>query len=178
MTELLRVRTFGDPVLRQVAAPVSNFDDALRTLLDGMHATMDAAGGKGIAGNQVGVLLQVFAWRQDEQVDGSCVNPEILFTSEETESETEGCLSFPRLFRFGVERPAVAKVRFQDVHGQEHSKTVTGRLARTFLHEIDHLNGILFIDHLAAHDRTAAAELIAAGALKDIPQPYADGLGS
>ena len=177
MTDLLRVRTYGDPILRQVAEPVKSFDDALRTLLDGMHATMDAAGGKGIAGNQVGVLLRVFAWRQDEHVDGSCINPEILFASAETESEPEGCLSFPRLFRFGVERPALVEVQFQDLDGKAHTTTATGRLARTFLHEIDHLNGILFIDHLAAHDKAAAAELMAAGALDNIPQPYADGLG-
>jgi peptide deformylase len=178
LTELLVVRTYGDPILREVAKPVEVFDDELALLLHGMHATMDACGAKGIAGNQVGVLLRVFAWRFDEQLDGSCVNPMIALTSEQTTVDVEGCLSFPRMFRFNCERPALAQVDFQDVHGEPHSMTVTDRLARTFLHEIDHLNGILFLDHLAAHDRARADELIAAGALDNIPQPYADGLGT
>lgn len=175
--DLLPVRTFGDPILRQVAAPVESFDDGLRILVDRMRATMDAAGGKGISGNQVGVLLRIFAWRQDRDVFGSCANPEIVALSEQTELDEEGCLSFPRLFRFAFERPLDAEVEFQDLDGRRHSQFVTGRLARTFLHEIDHLNGVLFIDHLAAHDKARADELIAAGALDDIPQPYADGLG-
>lgn len=176
--DLLRVRTFGDPILREVAAPVERFDAALSTLLHQMHATMDAAGGKGIAGNQVGVLLRVFAWRFDQELTGSCVNPEVLFESEDTARDVEGCLSFPRLFRFECERAVAAEVQFQDLEGRPHTMTVQDRLARTFLHEIDHLNGILFLDHLAAHDRVRADELIAAGALDNIPQPYADGLGT
>ncbi len=175
MTDLLTVRTFGDPILREVAQPVTAFDDELRVLLDRMRARMDAAGAKGIAGNQVGVLLRVFAWRLDAETDGSCVNPEVIATSDELEAEEEGCLSFPRGFRFLCERPTEAQVRYQDAEGVSHERLVTGRLARTFLHEIDHLNGVLFIDHLAAHDRARFDLLAANGALDDIPQPYADG---
>ena len=174
--QLLTVRTYGDPILRQVAAPVEAFDDDLRTLLSRMHATMDAAGGKGLAGNQVGRLLRVFAWRADAEVSGSCANPEVIDLSEQTETEAEGCMSFPRLFRFACPRPTWAEVHFQDLDGADQTMRVADRLARTFLHEIDHLNGILFLDHLAAHDRARADALIAAGALENIPQPYADGL--
>ena len=172
MTELLQVRTFGDPILRQHAEAVRNFDEDLRVLAERMLATMDAAGGKGIAGNQVGVLARIFAWRLDPTRSGSCVNPEILEVSEETETDVEGCLSFPRLFRWSVERPLEARVRYQDLDGESHVQSVQDRLARTFLHEIDHLNGILFIDHLAAHDRQRVDALIASGELDDIPQPY------
>jgi len=175
MTELLTVRTFGDPILRDVAQPVTAFDDELRTLLDRMHARMDAAGAKGIAGNQVGVLLRVFTWRLDEDTVGSCVNPEVIATSAELAADEEGCLSFPRGFRFLCERPTEAQVRYQDAEGVSHERLVTGRLARTFLHEIDHLNGVLFIDHLSAQDRQRFDLLVAEGALDHIPQPFAVG---
>lgn len=175
-SKLLTLRTFGDPILRQVAAPVRIFDSDLRVLLEQMHATMDAAGAQGVAGNQVGVLLRVFAWRQDSATEGNCINPQILQISAETQADEEGCASFPRAFRFLCERPTWADVRFSDLDGGMHETRVTNRLARTFLHEIDHLNDILFIDHLAMHDRQRADVLIAAGALDSIPQPYADGL--
>jgi peptide deformylase len=168
---LLTVRTFGDPILREVARMVTAFDDDLRVLARSMIRTIDALGANGIAGNQVGVLQRVFAWRADAASQGACVNPRILDTSAETAFEEEGCVSFPRSFRFEVERSLRAEVAFQDVHGDEHRTTVEGRLARTFLHEIDHLNGILFVDHLAMHERARAERLISQGALVDIPQP-------
>jgi peptide deformylase len=176
MTELLTVRTFGDPILREVAQPVTTFDDDLRALLDRMRARMDAAGAKGIAGNQVGMLLRVFTWRLDAETDGLCVNPQVIATSEELEAEEEGCLSFPRGFRFLCERPREAQVRYQDAEGVSHERIVAGRLARTFLHEIDHLNGVLFIDHLTAQDQERFAQLASSGALDHIPQPYAETL--
>lgn len=169
---LLAIRVFGDPILRRRASPVEHFDEELRRLLDRMLATMDAAGGKGIAGNQVGVLLRVFAWRQDEDTAGTCVNPEVVEASEEVQLDEEGCLSFPKLFRFAFERPLAVRIGYQDATGQRRETQAEGRLARTFMHEIDHLNGILFIDHLAAHDREAARARVAAGELDDIPQAH------
>ena len=170
-TELLPIRTFGDPILRERAQPIETFGPALAHFAERMRLTMDTAGGKGLAGNQVGLLRQLFVWRDTDASAGACVNPEVLAVSEETGLDEEGCMSFPRLFRFAFERPLEVHVRYRDVSGGLHEATPVGRLARTFLHEIDHLNGVLFIDHLAAHERARAEQAIAAGMLDDIPQP-------
>ena len=174
MTEpLLSVCTYGEPLLRRPTSAVQRFDDRLATLLRRMHVRMDAAGGKGIAANQVGVSLRAFAWRAGPDDVGSCINPTVLAASQETVRSDEGCLSFPRGFRFLVERPNSIEVSFQDLDGQHHSRKIDGQLARTFLHEIDHLNGALFIDRLSTLDRARAQQLIAAGELQVIPQPFA-----
>ena len=167
---LLPIRIFGDPVLRQRAIEVTDFDDALRRLADDMLETMRAATGAGLAGNQVGVLrrLFVYEWIQErggEGQFGTLVNPEVVETSEELQDGEEGCLSFPGLF-YPAERPLRARVRAQDVHGEEVEMEGEGMLARIFLHEIDHLNGILFIDHLALHDRKEAMRRIREGELE------------
>jgi len=171
-TELLTVRTYGDPILRQVAAPVEVFDQALRRLLDRMALTMDTAGGMGLAGNQVGALLRVFTWRHSATLSGSCVNPRVVWASERTEVVEEGCMSFPRGFRFAVDRPVQATVHYQDGFGKPHQMMVSDRLARTFLHEMDHLDGVVFLDRLSVAEKARADQLIAAGALLNIPQPY------
>ena len=167
---VLPIRIFGDPVLRQRAAEVTDFDDALRRLADDMLDTMRAATGAGLAGNQVGVLRRLFVYewieeRGGEGQFGALVNPQILETSEELQDGEEGCLSFPGLY-YPTERPLRAKVRAQDVHGEDVEMEGEGMLARIFLHEIDHLNGILFIDHLALHDRKEAMRRIREGELE------------
>jgi peptide deformylase len=167
---VLPIRIFGDPVLRQRAAEVTDFDDALRRLADDMLETMRAAAGAGLAGNQVGVLRRLFTYewveeRGGEGQFGALVNPEVVETSEELQDGEEGCLSFPGLF-YPTERPLRARVRAQDVHGEQVEMQGEGMLARIFLHEIDHLNGILFIDHLALHDRKEAMRRIREGELE------------
>ena len=166
----LPIRIFVDPVLRERALEVTDFDDALRRLADDMLETMRAAAGAGLAGNQVGVLRRLFTYewiaeRGGEGQFGALVNPEVVETSEELQEGEEGCLSFPGLF-YPTERPLRARVRAQDVHGEPLELTGEGMLARIFLHEIDHLNGILFIDHLARHDRKAAMRRIREGELE------------
>ncbi len=168
---LLPIRIFGDPVLRERAAPVTVFDDGLRRLADDMLDTLRAARGGAIAANQVGVLRRLFVWESaiadvdGEPWSGAYVNPEIAETSEETQEGDEGCLSFPGLF-YPTTRPLRARVRAYDVHGEPLERVGEGYLARLFLHEIDHLNGILFIDHLARHDRKEAMRRIRAGELE------------
>lgn len=155
---VLQIRLFGDPVLRQKARDVTDFDDRLARLAADMHETMREAAGVGLAANQVGVLKRLFTWRfvEDEQDHrGTVVNPVVLETSEEIQEGDEGCLSFPGLY-YPLDRPLRARIRHQDLHGDEHTTDLEGLLARVFLHEIDHLNGILFIDHLARHDRKEA----------------------
>jgi peptide deformylase len=161
---LLEIRVFGDPVLRQAALEVRDFDDALVRLAEDMALTMRANQGVGLAANQVGVLRRLFTY--DDPGDelsapsaGAVVNPELLDASEESELVDEGCLSFPGLF-YPVERQLEIVVRHRDVHGQTQETELQGFGARIWLHEMDHLNGVLFIDHLARHDRREAMRLM------------------
>jgi peptide deformylase len=158
----LEIRIFGDPVLRQRAHEVVDFDGRLAQLADDMLAAMRAAEGVGLAANQVGVLKRLFTWEVEREVEdgvetvgGAVVNPELLDSSEELQDGDEGCLSFPGLF-YPVQRPLRVEVGYRDLRGEEHTAELEGFLARVWLHEMDHLNGILFIDHLAKHDRAAA----------------------
>jgi peptide deformylase len=166
---LLPIRIFGDPVLRERATEVVTFDDHLVRLAEDMYQTMREAAGAGLAGNQVGVLKRLFTWDTGEE-RGSYVNPEIVEVSEELQDGEEGCLSFPGLF-YPATRPLRARLRAVDVHGEPLEREGEGLLARIFLHEIDHLNGILFIDHLARHDRKEAMRRIRAGELENPPTP-------
>ncbi|QBI21546.1 peptide deformylase [Egibacter rhizosphaerae] len=168
----LPIRIFGDPVLRSRAAEVTDFDAALARLAEDMLETMRAAEGAGLAANQVGVLKRLFTWEESDE-HGALVNPEVVETSEETQDGDEGCLSFPGLF-YPTERPFRARVRGRDVHGDEMEYTVEELRARIFLHELDHLNGILFIDHLARHDRKEAMRRIREGELEQPRRPAAD----
>lgn len=169
---VLPIRIFGDPVLRERASEVTEFDERLARLGNDLLDTMRQGGGAGLAANQVGVLQRVFAWEiaeaeeAEEPSEGVYVNPEVLEVSEETQYGEEGCLSFPGLF-YPTERPLRARLRARDVTGASFERTGEGMLARVFLHEIDHLNGVLFIDHLARHDRKEAMRRIRAGELEN-----------
>ncbi len=179
----LEVRIFGDPVLRQRAHEVEDFDGALATLAEDMLQTMRAKDGVGLAANQVGILKRLFTWEVDvgdeeeELIGGAVVNPVLLDASEELQEGDEGCLSFPGLF-YPLDRPLRVEVSHQDVRGEEHTVQLEGFLARIFLHEMDHLNGILFIDHLAEHDRKAAMKAMREQRLaaEGEPPPVAGGL--
>ena len=160
----LDVRIFGDPILRMRALEVTEFDERLRTLADDMLDTLRMAHGSAIAANQVGVLKRLFVFDLDDRV-GALVNPEVVETSVETVTADEGCLSFPGLF-YPAERPLRARLRGVDLHGEATEEPGEGMFARMLLHELDHLNGILFIDHLARHDRKEALRRIRRGELE------------
>ncbi|MDX1657867.1 MAG: peptide deformylase [Nitriliruptorales bacterium] len=151
---VLKIRLFGDPVLRQQANEVDEFDDRLAKLAGDMFDTMRDAPGVGLAAPQVGILKQLFVWEVDED-SGAVVNPEVVDTSEEIQEGEEGCLSFPGLF-YPLDRPLRAQISYHDLGGEQHTAELEGFHARVWLHEIDHLNGILFIDHLAKHDKKDA----------------------
>jgi peptide deformylase len=155
----LEIRIFGDPVLRQRAHEVEDFDGRLVTLAQDMLDTMRHAHGVGLAANQVGVLKRLFAWEvapeDADPIGGVVVNPVLLDSSAEVQHDEEGCLSFPGLF-YPVDRPLRIEVAHQDLGGVERAVELEGYLARIWLHEMDHLNGILFVDHLAKHDRQEA----------------------
>ena len=161
---LLPIRLFGDPVLRQRAVEVTEFDDDLRRLADDMLLTLHSTAGAAIAANQVGVLRRIFVWELGED-RGALVNPTVEWTSDETQDGEEGCLSFPGLY-FPTVRALRARLQGVDVHGEPRQESGEGVRARMLLHELDHLNGILFIDHLARHDRKEAMRRIRAGELE------------
>jgi peptide deformylase len=163
----MEIRIFGDPVLRQRAHDVQDFDGRLATLAQDMLETMRLADGVGLAANQVGVLKRLFTWEvpiegEDGDVTrhgGAVVNPTLIDSSEELQDGDEGCLSFPGLF-YPVQRPLRVEVSYQDLAGDDHTVQLEDFFARVWLHEMDHLNGILFVDHLAKHDRRAALRAI------------------
>ena len=154
---LLPIYETPDPVLRQISTPVETFDDALEQLIRDMFDTMYAAPGIGLAAVQVGVprRLLVIDLQEPEEEDGEPVrdprvfiNPEILEASETTRPYQEGCLSVPDQYA-EVLRPDRVRARWRDRDGTEHDQWIDGLLAVCLQHEIDHLNGILFIDHLS-----------------------------
>lgn len=163
---ILPVRLFGDPVLRQEARTVETFDEHLAALAANMLETMKAHNGLGLAANQVGVLQRLFTWEEPSlNAEGAVVNPIVEWASEEMQEGDEGCLSFPGLF-YPTKRPLEVVMRGLDVRGEELTLEGAGLLARIILHEIDHLNGVLFIDHLALHDKKAAMKRIRSGELE------------
>jgi peptide deformylase len=167
------IRLFGDPVLRNPAAPVVDFDAELRHLVGDLTETMSAAGGAGLAAPQIGVGLRVFTWYVDGEV-GHLVNPEVTPVGEETEEAPEGCLSIPG-FRWDCRRHLHVVATGWNMHGDPVRIEGSELLARAVQHETDHLDGVLFVDRLDAEARAAAlAELEAAewaGMAEYLPVP-------
>ncbi len=141
-----------DPVLKEVCAPVAAVDDEVRALLDDMLETMYDAPGIGLAAIQIGIKKRIVvidvSKDEDEKAPICLINPEITWTSEDTSTYEEGCLSIPEYYE-EVERPAACKVTFLDRDGKEQALDCDGLLATCVQHEIDHLNGVLFIDHIS-----------------------------
>ena len=150
--KLFPILCIPDPRLRQVSKPVAQVDDATRALMDDMLATMYDAPGIGIAAIQVGVAKRVvvidLAKKGETPAPMFFVNPEIVWSAEETSVFEEGCLSIPEYYE-DVERPASVRVRFLDREGAEIEMLAEGLLSTALQHEIDHLNGVLFIDHIS-----------------------------
>jgi peptide deformylase len=166
---VLAIRRFGDPVLRSKADPVVQFDAALVKLAADMTETMRAAPGVGLAAPQVGVPRRVFVFDSAEQ-SGALCNPEIVWRSEETQTGEEGCLSVPDLY-FPVTRAMSVRVRASDESGAPVEIEGSELLARIFQHEIDHLDGILFIDRLDSESRREAMRIIREAELTGVPPP-------
>ncbi len=153
---ILPILEVPDPRLKTISTPVEAFDDDLKKLVDDMFETMYAAPGIGLAAIQVGVPKRLLVIDlQDEGADGEVVrnprifvNPEILDPSEDQSIYNEGCLSVPDQYA-EVERHAAIRARWQDLDGKVHEEAMTGMMATCLQHEMDHLEGILFIDHLS-----------------------------
>lgn len=154
---ILPILETPDPRLRTISTPVDKVDDALRKLIDDMFDTMYDAPGIGLAAIQVGVAKRVLVidLQEPEEEDGPPVrkplvfiNPELLDPSDEMSVYSEGCLSVPDQYA-DVERPAEITARWLDYDGKQHEQRLDGLLATCLQHEMDHLEGVLFIDHLS-----------------------------
>ena len=154
---ILPIVEIPDPRLRQISKPVEQVDDDLRRLIDDMFETMYAAPGIGLAAIQVGVPKRVLVidLQEQETEEGEpirdprvFINPEILETSDHEVPYNEGCLSVPEMYA-EVDRPDRIRARWLDRDGSQREEEITGLLAVCLQHEMDHLNGILFIDHLS-----------------------------
>ncbi len=170
--EDLRLRYYGDPVLRKKAEPVDTFDDLLKAQADVMFEVMYENDGLGLAGNQVGLLRRLVVLdvplEDDQRARLVLVNPEIL-SSKGKDTAEEGCLSIPEI-REDVTRPDVIRVRAKTLDGEEVTFEAGDLLARAIQHEVDHLNGVLFVDRLSSVRRK-----LLEGKLKQVAQDYAAG---
>lgn len=157
---VLPIVTYDDELLRRQTSPVKKNSEKLQELIDDMFDTMYNSDGVGLAAPQVGELLRVFVVdagpvSEDEENDHeplAMINPEITFTSDEEVEMEEGCLSIPGI-NAAVKRPERIRVRYLDRDFEEQELEVDGWLARVIQHEKDHLDGILFLDHLSGFRR-------------------------
>jgi peptide deformylase len=160
---VLEILEVPDPRLRDVAQPIAAVDDDIRALADDMLETMYAAHGIGLAATQLGIDKRILVIdlqervNEDEEKEGEgepvrdprvVINPELLWVSDELSVYNEGCLSIPEQYA-EVERPARCRVRWLDEKGATHEEELDGLMATCMQHEIDHLDGVLFIDHIS-----------------------------
>ena len=167
-----RIYETPDPVLRQISKPVETFDDELKTLVADMFETMYAAPGIGLAAVQVGEPIRLLVIDLQEPQDPEdpesrsvkvprvFINPEVLWHSDTEVPYTEGCLSIPEQYA-EVLRPDRIRARWRDERGKTYEEEIEGLLAVCLQHEMDHLNGVLFIDHLSRLKRDMILKKIA-----------------
>jgi peptide deformylase len=153
---ILSILTLPAPILRQKSKRVKNIDGSVRKLAGDMIETMHAASGVGLAAPQVGILLRVIVIGMPEEEDFVLINPEIVRRSGER-LVTEGCLSVPGYFG-EIERAQRVTVKGKDLSGKEVRIKAEELLAQALEHEIDHLNGVLYIDHLESSDKLHKVE--------------------
>lgn len=158
-----------DKRLRRPSEPVKHVDAGVRKLVSDMFDTMYKAPGIGLAAIQIGVGKRVITLdlskKEDNQEPQVFINPEITWASDKTAKYEEGCLSIPEYYE-EVERPAEVKVKYMDLDGKKHEIEAKGLLATCLQHEIDHTNGVLFIDHLSKLKRDRVIKKFAKAAKK------------
>ena len=141
-----------DPILRKISQPIETVNYETKKLLDDMLETMYAAPGIGLAAVQVGILKRIIvidiSKEKEKKNPFFLINPEIIFKSEKTSSYEEGCLSLPGHFA-EIERPSECRVTYMDYNGKKRELKANGILSTCIQHEVDHLNGVLFIDYLS-----------------------------
>jgi peptide deformylase len=141
-----------DKRLRQVSKPVAKIDAATRKLVEEMFETMYDAPGIGLAAIQIGepkrIVTMDLAKKDEPKQPQVFINPELIWSSEMKNTHEEGCLSIPEFYE-EVDRPAEVKIKYTDLQGEQHEISADGLLATCIQHEVDHLNGVLFIDHIS-----------------------------
>jgi peptide deformylase len=153
---LTQIRQWPDPVLKQRAQEVENFDEDLQRLVERMGRLMQDANGVGLAANQAGILRRVFVFRRGEEEEPvAAVNPRIAETGDERETDDEGCLSLQGVL-IPVERPATVVLEAQDVTGAPVRLELEGLDARVVQHELDHLDGVLILERTTPEARREA----------------------
>ncbi len=173
---ILPIYLYGNDVLKKKAKPVPEVGDEEIKLIQDMFETMNASSGIGLAANQVGELKQILVVDISELESGKgtkpivMINPEIIEEEGEWEME-EGCLSIPEI-RENVRRPEKITVVYDDINMEEMELEVDGLLARVIQHEMDHLNGILFIDHLSSTKKTLLRSKLKKVMKGDLEIPY------
>ena len=157
------ILTVPNPLLKQVSEPVAGVDDELRALMDDMLETMYEAPGIGLAAIQIGapkrVIVMDLAREGEEKQPRYFVNPQIVWRSEETSGYEEGCLSVPEYYD-EVQRPSKVKIRYLNYRGEAIEEDAEGLYAVCIQHEMDHLDGVLFIDHLSRLKREQAVKKV------------------
>ena len=168
---LREIITLPDKRLRLVSKPVKAITDEVRRLVEDMFDTMYDAPGIGLAAIQIGEPQRVVTLdlaKKDEPRDPKVlINPEIVAASEDKATHEEGCLSIPEFYE-EVERPAAVTVKYLDLHGEPRQLEATGLLATCIQHEIDHLNGVLFIDHISKLKRDRVIKKFAKAAKRAV----------
>jgi peptide deformylase len=144
----MEIIILGNELLRQKAEPVKDFNPELKTFAQSLLDTMRKEKGLGLAGPQVGLMKRIFAVQMDKDIPRVFINPSIIETSQELVKYEEGCLSIPRVWA-EVTRPKTVRVQAWNERGRAFTLPAEGRLARIIQHETDHLNGILYVDHLS-----------------------------
>ncbi len=149
---MLKIVTHPDPILRETSAPVKDIDGQIAQLAQDMVDTMHYGQGIGLAGVQVGRLYRIFVTHVTNDKPRVFINPQIVETTPEVTEYEEGCLSIPETYA-SVDRSAGVKVQAWNERGRSFNLDADGLLARVILHELDHLNGVLFIDYLKERKR-------------------------
>ncbi len=150
------IRTLPDPVLKRKAKRVSSLDGSIQRLIDDMLETMPQVGGVGLAAPQIGVSLRVIVLQMPDEEPIAIINPEIVKRSGEREV-SEGCLSVPG-YTGEIKRSESVTVKGQDRQGKTIRLKATGLMAQALQHELDHLDGVLYVDHLESRDRLHRTE--------------------
>ena len=148
---LKNIITVPDPLLKSISKPVDKINDEIKVLINDMFETMYNAPGIGLAAVQIGIPLRVVVIdisKEDERKPHFFINPNIVWRSDKTSTYEEGCLSIPNQFA-EIERPESCKVEYLDLNNKKKEIEASGLLSTCIQHEIDHLNGVLFIDYLS-----------------------------
>jgi peptide deformylase len=158
---VLPIRTFGDPVLKEKCAEVAEITEDIQHLVQDLIDSLPDPGGAGLSANQIGVVKRVFVYEDEGEIK-TCINPSVIYVSEETEEDLEGCLSLPGAI-MPVPRYVSMDLEYTDIQGEKIVVHAEGWLARVFQHELDHLDGKLILERTDRESRVEALHVLQEG---------------